>query len=144
LFPDEEEEHQKLIGKKIFLRHVGVTKKKQSRIGYLLQSAAILMHRVSPDRMKKIGETIPSVAIVTADEDKLIKKEKSPTIKEAIPTAEFVEWKNTGHCIQVQRLREFNALVERTIWRSSSANSWGDSSPSPAVPPTHCRSPSVH
>jgi hypothetical protein len=69
--------------------------------------------------MKKIGETIPSVTIVTGDEDHLMKTEMSRTMKKAMQNAEFVEWKNTGHGIQAQRLREFNALVERTILRSS-------------------------
>jgi pimeloyl-ACP methyl ester carboxylesterase len=77
--------------------------------------AAALTHNVSNERLKKIGETIPSVAIVTGDEDHLIKTKMSRTIKDAMPDAEFVEWKNTGHSIQAQRPREFNTLVERTI-----------------------------
>jgi hypothetical protein len=34
--------------------------------------------------------------IVTGDEDHLVKTKMPRTVKEAMPNAEFVEWKNTG------------------------------------------------
>lgn len=74
-----------------------------------------LTHHVSAERLRQIGEGVGRVAIVVGDEDHLVWREGSRRLKEGMGKVVLEEWRNTGHGIHVQRWREFNQLVERTI-----------------------------
>jgi pimeloyl-ACP methyl ester carboxylesterase len=76
--------------------------------------AAGFTHRVTPDRLRKISASIPKVVIVTGDEDNLVAPSKSRKLKASMPEAELLEWEETGHGINLQRLRRYNELLERT------------------------------
>ncbi|KAF8665599.1 hypothetical protein AX16_000056 [Volvariella volvacea WC 439] len=98
-----------------FLRRITITKPQQFH-GHISQMIAGLTHRVTPDRLAFISKSIPKVTIVTGDEDHLVLPVHSLELKAAMPEAELVEWKNTGHGVHIQRADWFNELVERT-WR---------------------------
>jgi pimeloyl-ACP methyl ester carboxylesterase len=93
---------------------VAITKK-QRLVGHVSQMAAGLTHHVSAERLGRIGERVPRVAIVVGDEDNLVWRTGSVRLKAAMRGASLEEWRGTGHGIQSQRDREFNLLVERTV-----------------------------
>ncbi|KAM6495383.1 alpha/beta-hydrolase [Amanita muscaria] len=97
-----------------FVNRVSVTRKQQF-MGHFSQMAAGLTHCVQPERLRQISQTIPKVTIVTGDEDNLIRLHNSYRLKEAMPEAELVQFKETGHGLHTQRKREFNKLIQRTI-----------------------------
>ena len=72
-----------------------------------------LTHHCTPERLRTISKSIPKVVIVTGDEDHLVLPRNSFKLKAAMPEAEFVQWEQTGHGIHVQKMKEFNALIER-------------------------------
>ena len=77
--------------------------------------AAGLTHYVSDDRLRKISAEIPKVVILTGDDDHLVDPQKSFYLKEHMPDAEFIQWKETGHAIHYQHRKRFNELVKRVI-----------------------------
>jgi pimeloyl-ACP methyl ester carboxylesterase len=77
--------------------------------------AAGLTHRVSGDRLREISRLIPKVVIVTGDEDHLVDPQRSKFIKANMPEAEFIEFADTGHAIQIQRAKEVNGIIARAI-----------------------------
>jgi pimeloyl-ACP methyl ester carboxylesterase len=97
-----------------FLHRATVTRP-QPYMGHFSQMAAGLTHHVQPQRLRDISRNIPKVTLVTGDEDHLIRIENSFKLKEAMPEAELVQFKETGHGIHTQRKKEFNKLIRRTI-----------------------------
>ncbi|KIL67270.1 hypothetical protein M378DRAFT_122967 [Amanita muscaria Koide BX008] len=97
-----------------FIHRVSVTRK-QPLMGHFSQMAAGLTHCVQPERLRQISQTIPKVTIVTGDEDNLIRLSNSYRLKEAMPSAELVQFRESGHGLHAQRKREFNKLIQRTI-----------------------------
>jgi pimeloyl-ACP methyl ester carboxylesterase len=79
--------------------------------------AAGLTHFVNKEGLRKISASIPKVTIVTGDEDHLVRPQRSREMKAAMAEAELVEWAGTGHAVQLQYPKRFNALVERTVRR---------------------------
>lgn len=77
--------------------------------------AAGLTHHCSADRLRIISSSIPKVVIVTGDEDNLVSPRHSQELKDAMPEAELIQWKDTGHGINAQRTKEFNELLEKTF-----------------------------
>jgi len=85
--------------------------------------AAGLTHNVTPDRLAYIAANIPKIAIVTGDDDNLVRPIGSELIKTAMDQAlqtdddkkrvELHKWEGTGHGIHSQREVMFNELVER-------------------------------
>ena len=84
-------------------------------MGMFSQMAAGLTHHVSPDRLHPISNTIPKVVIVTGDQDHLVHSSNSVYMKQHMPEAELVQWKDTGHGIHLQRRSQFTALLERVF-----------------------------
>lgn len=74
-----------------------------------------LTHRVTPDRLRTIGMTIPKVLIITGDDDHLVHPYKSRYLAQHIPGSEFIEWKGVGHVLNMQRPGEFHEVLERTF-----------------------------
>jgi len=95
-------------------RRVSITKPQQL-MGHVSQMAAGLTHSVSREGLGQISASIPTVTIVTGDEDNLVRPSMSRALKACMPEAELVEWSGTGHGIHIQRRRWFNELVERTV-----------------------------
>ncbi|RDB15640.1 putative aminoacrylate hydrolase RutD [Hypsizygus marmoreus] len=102
------------VQKEMFLRRVDVTPP-QALLGVFSQMAAGLTHHCKPDRLRRISGSIPKVLIVTGDEDNLVRPEHSFEIKAAMPEAELIQWECTGHGIHYQRVKQFNALLEKTF-----------------------------
>ncbi|TFK28647.1 alpha/beta-hydrolase [Coprinopsis marcescibilis] len=96
-----------------YLRRVAITKPQQFA-GHVSQLAAALTHRVTPDRLASISKSIPKVVILTGDDDHLVAPRHSRELKAGMPEAELLEWQDTGHGINHQRLKRFNELLERT------------------------------
>ncbi|KAG8733503.1 hypothetical protein FRC11_005674 [Ceratobasidium sp. 423] len=103
---------------RLYLSRLLVTRK-QTLMGTLSQMAAGLSHRVTPERLCQIANDIPTIALVTGDEDNLVPPERSEWIKQCMgPNVKLEKWKHTGHALQIQRPEKFNALVERVIEES--------------------------
>ncbi|KAL7414118.1 Alpha/Beta hydrolase protein [Mrakia frigida] len=82
----------------------------------LSQSLAALTHHVSPSRLRLINEQVPKIVVLTGDEDSLVRiGESARLVKEGLTRAEAVVWEGTGHAIQLQRPKWFNALLERVF-----------------------------
>jgi pimeloyl-ACP methyl ester carboxylesterase len=103
-----------LLLRQDYLHRATVTRPQQF-MGHFSQMAAGLTHHVQPERLRDISRNIPKVTLVTGDEDHLIRIENSFKLKEAMPEAELVQFKETGHGIHTQRKKEFNKLIQRTI-----------------------------
>ncbi|KAF8628109.1 hypothetical protein AX15_004088 [Amanita polypyramis BW_CC] len=97
-----------------FIHRVSITRKQQL-MGHFSQMAAGLTHHVDPSRLRRISALVPKVTIVTGDEDHLVRVSNSFRLKEAMPEAELVQFRETGHGVQFQRKKEFNRLIERSI-----------------------------
>ena len=106
--------------------------KKQDPFGAISQMFAALAHKVSPQRMSKISESIPKITITCGDEDYLVDTSCSVDLKNHLPkyvslffiytnffinlySSEFVIFKNTGHGLISQRPFKFNRLIEKTV-----------------------------
>ncbi|KAI5124320.1 hypothetical protein M0805_008927 [Coniferiporia weirii] len=87
----------------------------QSPIGAISQMCAGLTHRVTPDRLRKISQSIPKVLVVTGDVDHLVDPRNSRYIKENMPEAEYLVFEKTGHAIHLQWPQRYSELVERVI-----------------------------
>ena len=87
----------------------------QQPIGALSQMWAGLTHHVSAARLEKIAKSVPKIVIATGDDDHLVAPSNSQYLAEHMPGSEFVVWEKTGHAVQLQRMKEFSALVERCV-----------------------------
>ena len=105
------------------MRRVAITKP-QLFLGHISQMAAALTHSVSPARLAQIARTIPKIALVTGDDDHLVRPVGSERIKAAMDAGlkaddrtrvELLRWNETGHGIHAQREVGFNELVERCM-----------------------------
>ena len=72
------------------------------------------------ERLAQISKTIPKVVILTGDEDHLIRPTNSGYLMKHMPEAEYVEWKDTGHVVNLQHSERFNALLERVFQEGES------------------------
>ncbi|KAJ7065051.1 alpha/beta-hydrolase [Mycena amicta] len=97
-----------------YLRRV-VFGPKQQIVGHVSQLGAGLTHHVTPDRLRRISDSIRKVVILCGDEDHLMDLQHSRDLKAAMPSAELVQWKNTGHGIHSQRPEEFRNLLMRVF-----------------------------
>jgi len=106
-----------------FLRRIAITKPQQL-LGHVSQMAAALTHNVSPARLAYVAANIPKIAIVTGDDDHLVRPSGSERIKKGMDSelgesdrerVELLRWEATGHGIHAQREVEFNRLVERCV-----------------------------
>lgn len=59
--------------------------KKQDPFGAISQMFAALAHKVSPQRMSKISESIPKITIACGDEDYLVDTSCSVDLKNHLP-----------------------------------------------------------
>jgi len=87
----------------------------QKPLGAISQMWAGFTHHVQPRRLSQISQTIPKVLIVTGDQDHLMRPSNSAYLKQHMPEAEYVVWKDTGHVANIQRAGRFNALLERVF-----------------------------
>jgi len=97
-----------------YRRRIEITKP-MTLIGSLSQMFAALTHYVHPTRLQAVSSSIPKVVLLTGDQDNLVQPSNSVRMKNSMPEAEFIQWKETGHGIHLQRLAEFNALIERVV-----------------------------
>ena len=100
------------------LRRMAITRP-QGLMGHISQMIAALTHHVTPERLAQISRTIPKVTIVTGDKDHLVDPRNSLLLKEHMPEAEYVQWRETGHALNAQHESRFNALLERTFMEGS-------------------------
>jgi len=87
---------------------------KQHFMGTISQMCAALTHYMSLDRLGLISRSVPKVVIVCGDDDHLVGLKHSRRLKAAMPEAEFIQWKDTGHGIHFQRPKEFHELLIKT------------------------------
>jgi hypothetical protein len=89
--------------------------KPQTLMGHLSQMYAALTHNISEDSLRKIGQTIPVVKIVTGDSDYLVRPASSYRLKSYMPDAELQVWQHTGHALHVQWPMRYFKLLQDTI-----------------------------
>ncbi|KAF8960226.1 hypothetical protein BDZ97DRAFT_1666151 [Flammula alnicola] len=103
---------------------VWATRDTQFLLGYVSQMAVGLTHSVSAARLAYITAYIPKIAIVTGDDDHLVRPSGLDRIKQGMDLelsesdkhrVELLRWDGTGHGIYAQREVEFNQLVERCV-----------------------------
>lgn len=104
-------------------QHVGLlfawrirSEKAMTQLANLLQTGAVLTHRVTHDRLAALDATIPKICVLTGDYDCLVDPRNSFELHKAMPRSELVMWEQTGHAINIQRPTLFNELLER-VWR---------------------------
>ncbi|KAG6906974.1 hypothetical protein DXG01_011171 [Tephrocybe rancida] len=97
-----------------FIRRVAITQP-QRFMGHISQMAAGLTHHCSPDRLRLISRSIPKIVILTGDVDNLVLPAHSLDLKASMPEAEYIQWAETGHGIHIQRVKQFNELLEQTF-----------------------------
>jgi hypothetical protein len=97
-----------------YLRRFAVTKA-PTLIGSLSQMCAALTHHVRPSQLAQISSSIPKVVLLTGDEDCLVAPSNSLKLKQHMPEAELIQWKNTGHGVHWQRRNELHSLIERIV-----------------------------
>ena len=87
----------------------------QQPLGALSQMWAALTHRMSSSRLRSIALGVPRIVLLTGDDDNLVNPSNSRRLAAAMPGAELIVWPDTGHALQLQRVDEFNALLERVV-----------------------------
>lgn len=92
--------------------------RKQSPLGAVSQMWAVLGHHVNPERLKTISEIVPSVLIVTGDEDHLISPVNSHYLHEHLPGSQYELFEGFGHGLPGQDPPRFNALLETFLHRA--------------------------
>ncbi|KAG8829657.1 hypothetical protein FRC17_006219 [Serendipita sp. 399] len=102
------------VAKADLLNRIAI-QKRQTPAGSISQTAAALSHKVAPERLRKIGTSIPKVLILTGDTDNLIRPVNSEWLHQHIPQAEYQVWEGAGHGLTGQYPRRFNELLERVI-----------------------------
>ncbi|EGN96111.1 hypothetical protein SERLA73DRAFT_185663 [Serpula lacrymans var. lacrymans S7.3] len=86
---------------------------RQTAIGSLSQMSAAYTHHCSDERLRTLSSTIPKVAIIGADQDKLVDSHNSIYLKKQMPEAELIMFEKTGHAISGQDVPRFNRTLER-------------------------------
>lgn len=103
-------------------QHVGLlfawrirSERAMTQVANLLQTGAVLTHRVTRDRLAALDAQIPKICILTGDYDCLVDPRNSFELHQAMPSSELIVWEETGHAINIQRPTMFNELLER-VW----------------------------
>jgi pimeloyl-ACP methyl ester carboxylesterase len=84
-------------------------------MGSLSQMCAGLTHHVSPSSLARISNTVPSIVILTGDDDNLVSPSNSDYLAKYIPRAHYEKWEGTGHAIYSQWPERLNNLIAQTI-----------------------------
>lgn len=83
--------------------------------GYLLQGWAASWHHMSKDRLKKVGEMVKHIQVMTGMEDHMIEPFHADIIVEGLESAgrkvELLKFENAGHCLHWE-LRNYNKVIE--------------------------------
>ncbi|KAM0749090.1 alpha/beta-hydrolase [Meredithblackwellia eburnea MCA 4105] len=99
---------------KDFLRRVEIGKLQSGR-GKVAQMAAVMGHKVSPERLKVIATSIPKVAVLFGDEDELINVSRGRELHANLPGSEYKEVKGAGHALCSQIKEEYNEWCEGIV-----------------------------
>ena len=89
--------------------------RRQGLIGTLSQMAAGTTHHCTPEKLRKIAESMPKIWILTGDEDNLIYPSNSFWLHKHMPEAEFEQWTHSGHGVISQHSERFNKRLEEVI-----------------------------
>ncbi|KAI0035839.1 alpha/beta-hydrolase [Vararia minispora EC-137] len=87
----------------------------QPALGALSQMVAGLTHNVQPARLRTIASSIPYIVLVTGDEDHLVEPTNTDRLVRCMPGVEVLKWQQTGHAVQLQRVREFCSVIEKAV-----------------------------
>ncbi|CAO1623689.1 unnamed protein product [Parajaminaea phylloscopi] len=85
--------------------------RQQHPTGSLGQIRAVTTHHVSNKELLSIDGAVPSILIVTGDEDNLVKPVNSIHLKKWLPSARLEQLKGRGHAIQLQDPDLLNGLL---------------------------------
>jgi len=77
--------------------------------------AAGATHHCTPEKLRKIAESIPKIWILTGDEDNLIYPSNSFWLHKHMPDAEFEQWTHSGHGLLSQHPERFNKRLDEVI-----------------------------
>ena len=93
-----------------FIRHVGKSRL-QPIHGNLGQTAAVLRHSVSDDRLLKIKKAGLPVLVITGTWDNLVRPQYSYHLKEMLDPR-FELFDGSGHAIPEEQPDRYNALID--------------------------------
>lgn len=89
--------------------------KPQTFAGRVGQLAAVLTHRVAPEQLAKIAQSIPKISIIHGDQDFLIDHHHATELHENLKGSEYQLVVGGGHALPHQIYDEYNAFVVRSI-----------------------------
>ncbi|KAF8126547.1 Alpha/Beta hydrolase protein [Boletus edulis] len=89
--------------------------KPQTLMGVLGQMAALITHRMSPERLARVSASVPKVLILSATEDTIIPAAEGGNLKRRMPEAEYQCWENAGHALFSQYSKRCNQLLEKVF-----------------------------
>ncbi|KAK0544808.1 hypothetical protein OC846_005224 [Tilletia horrida] len=82
--------------------------------GVLRQITAVFTHGVSASELDRINMEIPSITIITGDQDHLVNPKNSDHLAAHLHRARFVKLKDSGHALPLQRAEEINEIIDQT------------------------------
>ncbi|EGC40255.1 hypothetical protein DICPUDRAFT_25440 [Dictyostelium purpureum] len=77
----------------------------------------IFTHYVSSSRLESIKNQDFPVLVLTGTDDYLVKPKNSFSLKNKLSPTEFIVYENCGHCVNVEKLSEFNHAIENHFMR---------------------------
>ncbi|CAD6884001.1 unnamed protein product [Tilletia controversa] len=83
--------------------------------GVLRQISAVFTHGVTQSQLDRINREVPSISIVTGDDDHLVNPANSDYLAKYLDRARLVKMRETGHALPIQRTEELNLLIEQTV-----------------------------
>lgn len=98
----------------MFLQRADIVRP-QILAGSLSQMSAGITHKVTKDQHRLMDTRIPKIMILTGDQDDLVNPANSKELAKRMSKAEYIEWKNTAHCLHEQWPQRFNELIERVV-----------------------------
>ncbi|KAH8921208.1 alpha/beta-hydrolase [Atractiella rhizophila] len=97
-----------------FLRRVN-TGRPSTAMGRFSQISAGMFHRVKPERLEKLGRSIPAIGVITGNDDNLIYWKESEILKRYLGDVEYRVLQNGGHALPSQFRDEYNLFVESIV-----------------------------
>ncbi|KAK0525335.1 hypothetical protein OC842_005532 [Tilletia horrida] len=83
--------------------------------GVLRQITAVFTHAVSRRQLERINADIPSITILTGDEDHLVNPANSEHLAKHLDRARFIKLTQSGHALPLQRAFELNLYITQTV-----------------------------
>ncbi|KAL9937192.1 hypothetical protein V8E36_003601 [Tilletia maclaganii] len=105
-------------------------------IGVLRQISAVFTHGVGTKQLERINQDIPSITIVTGDQDNLVNPANSEHLLKHLNRARMVRLRDSGHALPLQQADVLNVIIAQTAdlgIQRSREQYWKDRTARPAL-----------